>query len=60
MNESAAAEPRPRRFDVALDACLVWVALFLAYLVVGGLLGWRAVRAVLRFLRVRRGDRLDF
>jgi hypothetical protein len=43
-----------KRHEAAIDACAVWAALFLSYVSVGILLGWKLVRALQRVLK---GDR---
>jgi hypothetical protein len=40
-----------KRHEAAIDACAVWAALFLSYVSVGILLGWKLVRALQRVLK---------
>jgi len=47
---------RKKRTEAAIDACAVWAALFLTYVSVGILLGWKLIRALQRVLRLRGGD----
>lgn len=42
---------RKKRHEAAIDACAVWAALFLSYVSVGILLGWKLVRALQRVLK---------
>jgi hypothetical protein len=45
---------RKKRHEAAIDACAVWAALFLSYVSVGILLGWKLVRALQRVLKGER------
>ena len=47
---------RKRRLEAAIDACAVWMALFLTYVSVGLLLAWKVIRALQRVLRLRGGE----
>jgi len=47
---------RKNRFDVAIDALMVWLILILACIAAGVVLGWRAVRIIAGKLGVRGSE----